>query len=310
MQWGRKSESEPGWAVICAAGDELAFVHGVNDGTGRPKLVQYAVRACAPEHDGLARASRDLGLSRFHCATLLGPNEYRMLVVDALSVPRDEWKAAMRWRVKDLLDYSVDEAAIDVLDIPPLSDSNTSRGHQMFAVAARNSVIAANVGRCEDAAIPLSVIDIPEIAQRNIGSLCEEPGRALGLVYFEENDGLFTITCGGELYTSRRIEIGLNDLMSGRDPAGARDRVLLELQRSLDHFERQYSAVTLSRIMLGPEPDETGLAAHLSGNLALPVTPLDLAAVIDLPPGGLDAHIAWKLFHLIGASLRPAPGLQ
>jgi MSHA biogenesis protein MshI len=307
MRWGRKVRKEPGWAAVEIGAQDFAFVHAVQDGTGRPKILEHGAHSFGAERDALARLVRETGLDRCRCATLLESSRYQLLMLDAPALPREEWAAAARWRIKDFIDYKVEEAAVQVLEIPVVQDAPAPGHRQMFAVAAPNGAIADCVGRFEAAAMPLEAIDIPELAQRNLAALCEEPGRAVGLVYFGTGSGLFTVSCGGELYMSRRIEIGADDLCAGSEDARAtaRERVLLELQRSLDHFERQNNQVPVARIVLGPEPSPSGLAEFLGSQLALRVATLDIGAVLELPEGGLHPRLAWRYFHLFGASLRP-----
>jgi len=45
-------------------------------------------------------------------------------------------------------------------------------------------------------------------------------------------------------------------------------RIVLEVQRTLDNVERQFSSVTLTKILVGPEAEDTGLVAFLQANLA------------------------------------------
>ena len=305
MLWKRRSKAKTGWAVVDAAQDGFAFVHGIFGGTGRPRIERFALLPRNAEDAGLAHAARELGLGKYPCATLLRPQDYHMLLVEAPRVPRQEWKTAARWLVKEMLDFDVEQAALEVLDIPAPKDT-PGRPLQMFAVAARKDVLADCINRYTEAAVPLTVIDVPETAQRNLSALYDEGGRATGLAYFDDHGGLFTITCGGELYMSRRIEIGMSELLGGSEDtrADARDRILLELQRSLDHFERQYNELPLARVVIGPEPKESGLVRHLASNLALPVSPIDLAQVVDLPTGGIEPALQWRLFHLIGAAFR------
>jgi MSHA biogenesis protein MshI len=159
----------------------------------------------------------------------------------------------------------------------------------------------------ETARIPLAVIDIPEIAQRNISALHETEGRGAALLYFNNDFGLLTITCRGELYLSRRIEIGLKQILGAGREARAElfGRVVLELQRSFDHFDRQYHFVPIAKVLLGPEPEDTGLLEHLQANLDVPVEQVDLLDRLSFDgQGEPDAAAQWELFHLFGASLR------
>src|SRR5258706_6308057 len=129
-----------------------------------------------------------------------------------------------------MLDCHIDDAPMDVLDIPPDSDL-AGRGHSMYAVAARNEIIQERIKTFEEARIPLSVIDIPEIGQRNISALHETEGRGAALLYFNHEFGMLTVTCRSELYLSRRIEIG-HAQIAGRASDTRADlfgRILLEL---------------------------------------------------------------------------------
>ena len=88
----------------------------------------------------LEKMNKELRAERFHCINLMAANEYQLLSVEAPNVPADELKTAIRWRLKDMLDFHIDDATVDVLDVP-LDKSASNRSHQMYAVAARNQVI-------------------------------------------------------------------------------------------------------------------------------------------------------------------------
>jgi MSHA biogenesis protein MshI len=306
MKWFGAAQKEPGWLAIALGEAELRFVHGRYVTTGRSGIARYGSAALDSRPGAVEKLAKELRLDRYECATLLRPGEYQMLLVEAPTVPHAELKNAIRWRIKDLLDYHVDDATIDILDIPPETDL-AGRSHSMYAVAARNEVIQERVKTFESARIPLKVIDIPEIAQRNISALHETEGRGAALLYFNNEFGLLTVTCRGELYLARRIEIGLKQILGAGPEARAElfARVVLELQRSFDHFDRQYRYVPVAKVLLGPEPEESGLYAHLKANLDLPVERVDLLERLSFNgQGNPDAATQWQLFHLIGASLR------
>lgn len=303
MQWLAKVRREPGWMVLSTGENEFAAV--VGEGGGKPCVHQYAVRATDNDENGLQHAVRDLNAKRFQCATLLDPKDYQIVVVDAPNVPQNELKTAMRWRVKDMLDLHIDDVTLDVLDIPVPKDA-PARNHTMYAVAGRNEAIQTIIKRFEEADIPLSVIDIPETAQRNIAALYETPGQATALIYFDQRGGLLTINYEGDLYLTRRLEPSIEQLGSAVDSIrdDARGRVSLELQRSLDHFDRQFRSISIGKLLLGPEPSPSNLLEYLGTESGLPVKAIDLNEVISIAGGPLEPRVQWRLFHLIGASLR------
>lgn len=305
MKWFGKSEKgEPGWLVASTGDNQLRFVHGAY-AESKSVITRFGQMEIEAKPNALERLARELHFDRYKCATLLNPGDYQLLLVEAPAVPQAELKSAIRWRVKDMLDYHVDDATMDVLDIPPDSDL-AGRSHSMYAVAARNEIIQQRIKAFEDARIPLTVIDILETAQRNISALHEQEGRGNALLYFNQEFGLLTVTCRGELYFSRRIEIGYGQI-AGRTADTRADlfgRIVLELQRTFDHFDRQFRYVPIAKVLLGPEPQDTGLFEHLKANLDIPVGRVDLPAHIGFAGDTPDAATQWQLFHLIGASLR------
>jgi MSHA biogenesis protein MshI len=306
MNWFRGQRKEPGWLVLALGENRLSYVHGRHVSTGRAEISRYGSAEIESRPHAAEKLMRDLHIERYQCATLLRPGEYQLLLVEAPTVPQAELKSAIRWRIKDMLDYHVDDAVMDVLDIPPDSEL-AGRSHSMFAVAAHSDVIKQRISTFEEARVPLSVIDIPEVAQRNIAALHEIEGRGVALLYFNQEFGLLTISCRGELYMTRRIDIGMKQIL-GR-PGDSREelfsRIVLELQRTFDHFDRQFRYVQVATLLLGPEPEESGLLAHLKGNLDQPVERASLSEHLDFGAGGEpDAETQWQLFHLFGASLR------
>lgn len=292
--------------MLGLSGSAACVAHVRRVPEGRPVVTLCAVHAIDGfDPAALERLAKELHLGSYNCSLMLNSGEYQLLVLEAPNVPPDELKAAIRWRVKDLLDYHIDDATLDVLDIPP--DKNApSRNHSMYAVAAKNELVRNRVELMAKARIPLSVIDIPELAQRNIATLLEN-GRGVAMLSFDDDGGLLTFNYGGELYLARRIEIGLSQLRQSDPEMRQRhfDRVTLELQRSLDHFDRQFNFIPLSRLVLAPLPAGLGLQEYLAANLYVPVAVLDLNELFDFSlapdlPQPLPAHCLLAL----GAALR------
>lgn len=304
--FGRARTRHPGWMAIAMQPGELRFAHAIGGPQGRCTITRFGSQAMPDGERDLQRLAKDLDLQRYQCLTLLPPADYQLLVVEAPNVPPAELKLAVRWKVKDMLDYHVEDATIDVLDIPP-DASASARPHSMYAVSARNDVIQACIQRFDAARIPLTVIDILETAQRNIGALLEPQGRGLALLYVGAAQSLLTITLRGELYLARRIDAGLDQLESPQAETreGALNRMLLEVQRSFDHLDRQFPFVSVAKVVLAPQPRPTLLGEHLRANLDVPVEALNLRDLVGLPADTpLDADAAWRLFHVIGAALR------
>lgn len=287
------------------AGVCLAHVRQVTD--NKPLVTFCATRqADSADSHALEKLGKEVHLARYRCTFMLNSNEYQMLVVDAPNVPAAELKTAVRWRLKDMLDFPAEDATVDVLEIP--ADKNApSRARSLYVVAARNDIIRKRMAAFDAAKLPISVIDVPELAQRNIAALLEDAGRGLALLSFDEDGGLLTFTYAGELYSSRHIDIPLSQLNQSDSEQRQRffDRITLELQRSMDSFERQFSFITISKLMLAPLPPEVNLEAYLATNLYLPVSTLNLDEVFDFSSvSGVGQAQRMQCFLALGAALR------
>jgi MSHA biogenesis protein MshI len=310
MRFFTKTRKNPGWMALSLQGDGICAAHVVRTTGGRPSVerVAFYPNDILPAAESLEKLAKELQLAHFQCSTLLGAGEYQLLSVEAPNVPPEELKTAIRWRIKDLLDFHVDDATIDVLDVP-MDKNSPSRNHAMYAVAARNQLIQQRQTLFADAKIPLCVIDIPEMAQRNVSALLAPEGRGLAMLSFDAQGGLLTVTFGGELYLSRRIDVPLSQLTqtSGDQQNGPFERITLELQRSLDHFDRQYHSIPVAKLVLAPLPASASeLQSWLASNLYVPVETFTLDSVLDVSRVAelKDPQAQQRYFMTIGAALR------
>ena len=254
----------------------------------------------------LEKLRREAGIGDHPVTTLLAPGEYQILLVEAPNVPADEMKKAVRWKIKDGLNYHIDDATVDMVRIPA-SKYSSGRPQSLYAIAAANSIIRERIGMFEQAKLALNVIDIPEMAQRNIAALFERDDRALVMVAFDDFGGLLTFTAGGELYLSRRIEINVGQLQDANENLRQqyRDRVETELHRSLDYFDRQYNHLPVDMVLVCV-PDNTGLVEFLSSAMDIRVQKLDLSQVMDISavPALADSEFVAHSLPTLGAALR------
>jgi MSHA biogenesis protein MshI len=257
--------------------------------------------------DTLKSMVRSLRPTRFRCSNMLESADYQMQLVEAPPVPAAEVKSAVRWSLKDLLDYPVDAATVDVVSVPK-DQSGNARSQYVYAVTARNERIVERMRLFQGAKFALEAIDVPEMAQRNIAQLFEEQTRGLALLAFDDLGGVLTFTAGGELYMARRTEITAAQLteVQGEAREQTLERLVLELQRSLDHFDRQFSYVGVSRVLVAPLAVDLGLERYLADNLGLPVQAMNLAEVLEFagaPELREPARQGYRL-HILGAALR------
>jgi len=307
------------------------FIHVRREPGRKPRvLLADSVEKGADDADTLSALRRPMRLDRYRCTTLLSHGKYQLIQTDAVAGTPEEARETVRWRLKDQVDFPVDTAAIDLLPIPNFTQNMRQsqregdiagidllpiapdgRPSQVFAALSPESTVAPLVQAFQAAKVPLAAIDLPEVSQRNLAALFEEGGRGLATLIFDDDEGLLTFTVNGELLAVRHIDVPARQLIKA--DAGRRgmlfERIALDVQRSLDNFDRIYSAIPLTQLLVAPIPGADGLLDHLRTNLTVSVSTLDVSGVLDIGavPALLDPLRQFQCLRAIGAALRDEP---
>lgn len=255
---------------------------------------QSATRIDAP----LLRGNVDPLNQKYPVAAVLDYQDYQLLLVEAPDVEPAELRAAIRWRIKDLIHFHIDDAIIDVFEIPDQRHQNRNR--MMYAVAAKASRIQQRAELIEEAGFQLAVVDIPEMALRNLAMLSDLEVNGVALLHIEQNMGVITVSRQGTLYLTRRWDITSRG-GAGENAEWMFDQAMLEVQRSLDYYDSHFPLGPVSGIVLTPSAAQVvGLQEHLASNFPQPVSVLDLAGNLE---GASNITVPGELL-AIGAALR------
>lgn len=330
LPWRRHARNDR--LAIALDDDALTWVHA----QGRQ------VRGCgrvAPGGDtpaAFAKRVRGLGLPGCEAIAVLPPEGAQLLQIEAPAVPPEELKAAARWRIKDRVEARLDELTLDVLRV---GDGRQRAANQLFVAAAPNALVQSTGEWAQAAGLALRVIDIRETAQRNLQTAAAQrrgqAERATAALVHSGRQALLTISAGGELFHARRIEHveaaepARSATPAAPAPAAAMDfdtmdivdygaepdaapalaevpQVVIELQRSLDLWERSWPELPLAGIDVHAGERTAALVALLRGALGLEVAALDPLALFE-GLDGADPALRDALLPLLGALLREDP---
>jgi len=303
---------KPGWLALVPQGGAITLAHVVRRRDARPEvclLDRFAVEGS--EQLALQRLRAARSLHTYACTTLMADGEYNLTQVEAPPVPIEERKEALRWAIREMVIYPVERACIDVLDIPNTGLlANRSAG--VMVVSASEQSVRSRVAPFEAARVPLLAVDVPELAQRNVAALLEDENRGLVFLRLDESGMMLTLTFQGDLIAVRRGEMNTQQL-NGTDAdqrARVMERLMLELQRSLDSFDRQYSHIPVSKVVLACCPSVDNLVNELVERLYVPVCEMDLTSVLDFPsiPELKKLQVQARNLLAIGAALRTDGG--
>ena len=231
---------------------------------------------------GLAEAIRAANLPRLPASTVLRPDDYQLAMIEAPDVPPAELRAAMRWKLKDAIDFRVEDAIIDVFDVP--TQNRGGQGRMMYAVAAHRTSVARHASALES--VPtFDVVDVPELCLRNLAALLPAAASGVALLHLGETTATIVLVRSSTFYFARQMDLQATLRIASGTPIDAPldiGSVVLELQRSLDYYERHFDQPPITRIAVSPAGARGAeLAAELSRETGLEVSTLDLASILS-----------------------------
>lgn len=243
------------------------------------------------------------GLEGCPVTLVLGPGQYRLDLLEAPDVPPEDLREAVRWKVASLLEYPVEEAAVDAFLMP--EDGLRGGPQTAFVVTARRAMVSKLLDELRDAGLRPLHVDIRELALRNvIERYCENP-RAGALLALRENDGDLTIVRDGNLYLSRSVNFSMSALAG--DPVrreAVLEELVVEIQRSLDYFEVQLRQAAVSRLAVVPLLQHMDILMDKLGNtIGAEVFPLE-SDMLAMSEKALSAVKKLYCVAAIGGTLR------
>lgn len=303
-----KKKKRAGLVGLAFTRSGLGIAHIARSRDRRPRLEQCRFVDAGNDRavNAVARdAVRGLGLEYATTSAVMAGADYQLLLVEAPDVPSDELRGAVRWRIKDLIDFHIDDAVIDVFEVPG-QHSTSAGGRLMYAVAARGSAVTRAAEVTENAGLKLNSVDIPEMCLRNIAALLPEDVDGVALLYLAQDHGFIVLTRQRTLFLARKIEIGYAQLEQAKPAQFGQfaGDIVLELQRSLDYYERHYSQAPITQIALAPTavPIE-GLREHLESSIGGRVSECNLDELIAMATP-CDRALQARCLPAIGAALR------
>jgi MSHA biogenesis protein MshI len=306
--FGRGKGGVAGWTAVDAGPDGIAAASVRSGGDGKPRVLKCGhVPETEIETETLLQIAKRVATGGYPWTLPLNRGEYKIFVVPQPSVEAAEMAQSVRWSLGPMLDFSVEEAALDWMSIPTAKDMPQRPPH-IYVIAAHRDVVASRSEVFKKAKLPLRAVDVRETAQRNIAVRIEKPGEGLGMVVLNSRGVQITFTYNGELFLDRYIEQPIEPLMTDDTESRDRvfDRITLQVQRSIDFMNRTYPFISIGRIVIAPMPAPVALGDYLAANVTERVETLDLSSVFDFSdtPELADDEAQSRYFTALGAALR------
>lgn len=227
---------------------------------------------------------------------LLPTQDYQILFLEKPSVPDNEIRNALKWIVADRIDFSVEQAVIDFIELPHRAMQD--QADMLYVIVAKKEKITEWITRVNAAGLQVTHVDICQSALRYIALTLDEVDDAQVLLHIDEDKSFMIIFKNKVLYMMREIEIGLRQLRKGN---AAYQELAMEMQRSFDYGASILKHAPISRVILTPLKEKMpNLLSFLSNTLGLPVREISFSEFLSNDLGLEQANTPFA----IGAAIR------
>ncbi len=204
---------------------------------------------------------------------VLSSRQYQILQVNKPNVPDSEILGALKWQIKDLVPYSPENMILDYFDGPTLIGTE----EKISVVCAETSVLKEIIERLNKEDLSVKMITIAEFAFARLLPIQNSP--CLLVCQREDEEILLLIVQDGHVYFHRRLRGYVQIATKNEDELMMTviDPLSLEIQRSIDYFERQLKQAPIKSIkIIIPINNEGFLARKLAENTHIPVDLLSM----------------------------------
>lgn len=208
---------------------------------------------------------QEYALQNVRCSWLLHSEFYQLLILDKPAVEPDEVAAALRWQLKSLISFSPEEAIIHYFELP--NSGKISGKNEIYVSVARRSILQRKADLIRECGLQLEIIDIPELALRNLTRCYGDEDSYLALLLLNPMESTLIITHQKNLLLTRNIPLSMEQ----------GDEMALELQRSFTFCQSQQQKNLAKKLLINPAESEwiDSLAAQLEMEVeAFPLTSL------------------------------------
>ncbi|MCB1800934.1 MAG: pilus assembly protein PilM [Gammaproteobacteria bacterium] len=232
---------------VYADGFALAVIDAAESAAPRIVAVNWcSLEGVATLTEALTREVRKHSLAGLPTVVTLPHAAYSLVQLEAPDLEAEELRDAMRWRVKDLIDFPVEQAEIDIFRLP--ESHRPGAPALMYVVVARHEAVKQLVQAVIAAGLEIEAVDVVEMAIRNLSMNLDRPQRPRAYLHLQPGQTVIEIADGENIYLSRRV---MQDYDRDADMAllGAQmENLALEVQRSMDYFESQFALGPVDRL--------------------------------------------------------------
>lgn len=182
-------------------------------------------------------------LQHVDCYAVLSREDYRLILIEKPKVADNETGESVRWLIKDLIDFPLEEAVVDFFPAPV----RTGQSAKIYVVVARLQWLNTLAGMIKTASLNLKAINIAALAIRNILSSLHITGIGNSAIFLtQEGEYCHILVVKDRLiYLERKLEFGSQSESNAQMFEDFCNRLVTELQLSIDFYQNRDKTIPI-----------------------------------------------------------------
>lgn len=259
-------------SIVGVSTDEnnIAMVNITGDASDNLTVASYRLVATNNRQEQLAALTNyveEYDLVNCACNYVLPVDKYVIGIIPTPETTTNHNGENISLAVKDLVDYSVNEAVVDLFSLPfKRVDDNKEVS---YAVVAHNTVINDAAALILEAGLKLKAIDIQELCLRNLARLQSASNQGALLLRLHALGGHVVFMQEDTIFMARRLDLPLKDVLLDSVKISQwqqqteqqkvnvlLDTLTLDLQRSMDYCSSIFRQAAINCLILMPSEFE------------------------------------------------------
>ncbi len=195
---------------------------------------------------------------------VLAPDLYQCFLMAAPEVKGAERSGAIRWKVADLIDYPIEHACVDYLELP---QKGGTEAPMLYVVVSARHVIEQAVSVAHGAGVQLKQLTIADLGLLHMMQTHGHSKYLRALVMFEKGSARLLIMNDQQVLLIRKLELTLDGMEE--NPMQFSEHLGLQIQRSLDYCASTFGMNGSVQIHLQPCSEHSTVLSTLENQFGL-----------------------------------------
>ncbi|KPJ68033.1 MAG: hypothetical protein AMJ43_01050 [Coxiella sp. DG_40] len=179
------------------------------------------------------------------CIWILHPSYYRLLLIDAPKVPKNERRSAASWQIKDMIDIPLEDLSVEVFS--PAKDVIV-QSKKLYVVAARKSYLQSVIDLLDESKLHPVSINIHELAVNSLLSMLSEAQEKIMFLQILDNISVFIIVKNNCVHFIHHAMYGIGQLSNSK----LFDNFIADVKRCFDYYQHQLEQNIPNKLFLAP----------------------------------------------------------